>query len=147
MFHAPSNVWCRLLTFIAGDADIAIEVVLHCRRLYPAWRTFTFPVSKKRKKRVVPVTTSAPSKRRKIGVMDSDIDTEPEDNSDNGNRENVPTDGVAVQLAERSVVRELRYEQLQSELRESGSIRVLNKRVTSALWAARLPLQPIDNVQ
>jgi len=90
-------------------------------------------------------TTAAPSKRRKMARADSDMDTDVEDDSEENKENESPAEQQAMQVVEREVVREERYQVLQSELRESGSSRVLNKRVTSALWEARQPLRTLFN--
>jgi len=71
-------------------------------------------------------------------MADSDMDTEPDVDQDE-DKENRSTLEQSLQLAAgaREVMREERYQQLQNDERERGSSRVLDKRVTSALWEAR----------
>lgn len=90
---------------------------------------------------------SAPSKRKKSETVVSDVDTETDETEEwKGEREDdkenraMVSDSGQTQAALRAV-----YNTMQDELRGSGSTRVLDKRITSALWAARQPLQALDN--
>ena len=89
VFHLRSDLWKRVLSFLNDGPsmevmDVDSQGAVRCRsvssdvdqlacirrdrKLFTAWRGFTFPVKKKRKAAYVEqpiVATSAPSKRRK----------------------------------------------------------------------------------
>ena len=158
MFHLPSRPWLHLLSFLprsttVGDTaftkeeaawEDVIGMLQHHRKLHTAWRDYVFPVKNKRKKAAVGiVTTSAPSKRRRTTTHVSDAETESDTEAEaelEQDKENQPMDVEA-----RDALRTVRYKQLQNELEAGGSTRVINKRVTSELWAAREPLQLLDS--
>ena len=129
-----------------------LGAVQRIRKLYTACHDYSFPVKKRRRKAVggVPMvgiaTTSAPTKRRRLAaVSDVDTDVEEVEEKDDSNKENEDEPIVLAGPTARDVLREERYQILQGEVSESGSSRVLNKRVTSELWASRQPLQTLHN--
>ena len=141
VFHLQPALWKRIVAFIPAAWDKEIVHITHCRKLYTAWRTCSFPTTvRKRNKTVVVATTSAPTKRRKATRADSDNDTGPEADTVMDDKENQPPP-----QSEQDALREERYQMLMTEQHHTGSIRVLDKRVTSALWQARLgqPLQSL----
>ena len=164
--HLPSYAWVRVMSFLGvyeesetNDTE-QIWHLRYSRMLCTAWRSYAFPVKKTRKKALLElpvVATSTPTKRRRgrsAKVTDSGEDTETDEEAKEGaeggwvsesdsscDKENQPP--PEQQLTERELVREARYQQLQGKLSASGSLRVLDKRVTSGLWAGREALQAL----
>ena len=159
VFHLPSKPWKLIMDFLTRKTvlatqytaeEAAAEALLghlqHDRKLYTAWRDYAFPVKQKRKRRQPALgvaTTSAPCKRRKSATVVSDVETETDDDKEN---EAPAGKEKAVRPTERDTRREQRYQVLMSELQESGSVRVLDKRVTSALWEERQTRQALSDV-
>ncbi len=107
VFHLQPALWKRVLSFLNNgpaielppDTDGKVKVVssdieqladvTRDRKLFTAWRDFTFPAKKKRKAAQVEqpvVTTSTPSKRRKGRATADDDDMQDSD----GDKENQP---------------------------------------------------------
>lgn len=165
VFHLPTGPWLSILSYLPRKVQLLADTccteeeaeweelygcVVHYRKLYTAWRTYAFPVKRSRKKKADDVgtsTTSAPCKRRKsdLHVSDGDVtetDAEQDEVMMEEDKENQPPPWFDEVRAAR---RTERYGVLQAELEQGGSSRVLDKRVTSQLWAAREAPEELDS--